>query len=279
MDLTDITEIKKTLKAYGAFANKDLGQHFLVDKGALESIIEAADVQENERIVEVGPGMGILTKELCKKAKEVVALELDRSMIAIVKTTCIKFTNLKVENVDVLKYNTQELGVYKVVANVPYYITSAIIRLFLESENKPEEMVLLIQREVAERICAKPSRMSVLAVSVQFYGNPTIYEVVPRTAFFPAPKVDSAILKIRVYKKPLFDVDKRVFFRIVKAGFHEKRKQLINSLSGGLLLEKEAIEKMLSAAGISPQMRAEGLTMMDWYNLYVAYVEFLGKNN
>ncbi len=273
MDLTDITEIKKTLKAYGAYANKDLGQHFLVDQHSLEAIVEAADVQENDRVVEVGPGMGILTKELCKKAKEVVALELDRSMIAIVKTSCIKHTNLRVENVDVLKYNTDELGDYKVVANVPYYITSAIIRLFLESDNKPEEMVLLIQREVAERICAKPSRMSVLAVSVQFYGNPTIVEVVPRTAFFPAPKVDSAILKIRVYKKPLFDVDKRIFFRIVKAGFHEKRKQLINSLSGGLLLQRDIVEEMLNKAGINPMTRAEGLTMMDWYNLYNVYTE------
>jgi len=273
MDLTDITEIKRTLKAYGAFANKDLGQHFLIDEKSLEGIVEAADIQKSERIVEVGPGMGILTKELCKKAKEVVAIELDRSMIAIVKTSCIKHTNLRVENVDILKYDTSELGEYKVVANLPYYITSAVIRLFLESQNKPEELVILIQREVAERICAKPSRMSVLAVSVQFYGNPSIVEVVPRTAFFPAPKVDSAILKIKVYKKPLFDVDKRIFFRIVKAGFHEKRKQLINSLSGGLLLDKDIVEDMLKTAGINPMIRAEGLAMVDWYNLYKVYLD------
>lgn len=273
MDLTDITDIKRTLKAYGAYANKDLGQHFLVDENSLESIVEAADIQSNERVVEVGPGMGILTKELCKKAKEVVALELDKSMIAIVKTSCIKHTNLRVENVDILKYKTDELGVYKVVANLPYYITSAVIRLFLESANKPEDMVILVQREVAERICAKPSRMSILAVSVQFYGNPSIVEIVPRTAFFPAPKVDSAILKIRVYKKPLFDVDKRIFFRIVKAGFHEKRKQLVNSLSGGLLLQKDIIEDLLGRAGINPMTRAEGLAMIDWYNLYNAYLE------
>lgn len=273
MDLTDITEIKRTLKAYGAYPQKDLGQHFLIDHKSLESIVEAADLTGRERVVEVGPGMGILTKELCKKAKEVLALELDRSMIAIVKTTCIKHTNLKVENVDILKYNTDELGEYKVVANVPYYITSAIIRLFLESSNKPEEMVLLIQREVAERICAKPSRMSVLAVSVQFYSNPSIVEVVPRTAFFPAPKVDSAILKIRVYKKPLFDVDSKLFFRIVKAGFGEKRKQLVNSLSGGLVLSKEVIEDLLKIANVSTTARAESLTMMDWYNIYNAYLQ------
>lgn len=273
MDLTDITEIKRTLKAYGAYANKDLGQHFLIDEKSLEAIVDAADIHENERVVEVGPGMGILTKELCKQAKEVVAVELDRSMIAIVKTSCIKHSNLRVENVDILKYNTDGLGEYKVVANLPYYITSAVIRLFLEASNKPEEMVILIQREVAERICAKPSRMSILAVSVQFYGNPSIVEIVPRTAFFPAPKVDSAILKIRVYKKPLFDVDNKLFFRIVKAGFHEKRKQLINSLSGGLVLEKDIIENMLKIAGVAPTARAESLAMIDWYNLYNAYLE------
>ena len=273
MDLTDITDIKRTLKAYGAYANKDLGQHFLIDNDSLNSIVEAANIHENERVVEVGPGMGILTKELCKRAKEVVAIELDRSMIAIVKTTCIKYKNLQVDNADILKYNTDGLGEYKVVANLPYYITSAVIKLFLESYNKPEEIVVLIQREVAERICAKPSRMSILAVSVQFYGNPSITGIVPRTAFFPAPKVDSAILKIKVYKKPLFDVDSRLFFRIVKAGFHEKRKQLVNSLSGGLTLDRGVIEEMLNLANIKPQTRAEGLAMIDWYNLYNAYLE------
>jgi 16S rRNA (adenine1518-N6/adenine1519-N6)-dimethyltransferase len=273
MDLTDITEIKRTLKAYGAAANKDLGQHFLIDKKALESIVDAAEIQPSEKIIEIGPGMGILTQELCKQAKEVLALEVDRNMIPIVKTTCIKHKNLKVEHADVLRYDTNQLGQYKVVANVPYYITSAILKLFLEADNKPEELVLLVQREVAERVCAKPSRMSILAISVQFYGNPKIVEIVPRASFFPAPKVDSAILKVRVYKKPLFDVDRRIFFRIVKAGFGEKRKQLINSLSGGLLIRKDVVEEMLKKAGINPHARAESLAMIDWYNLYKVYLE------
>ncbi|MEI6266435.1 MAG: 16S rRNA (adenine(1518)-N(6)/adenine(1519)-N(6))-dimethyltransferase RsmA [bacterium] len=273
MDLTDIPEIKRTLKAYGAYPQKDLGQHFLIDHKIIETIVDAADIKSDQLVLEVGPGMGILTQELCKKAKEVLAIELDRSMIAIVKTSCIKYHNLRVENVDILKYNTDELGEYKVVANLPYYITSAVIRLFLESSNKPEELVLLVQREVAERICAKPSRMSVLAVSVQFYGNPSIVDIVPRTAFFPAPKVDSAVLKIKSYKNPLFDVDNRLFFRIVKAGFHEKRKQLINSLSGGLLLRKDIVEVILNEAAVSPQARAESLAMIDWYNIYKAYLK------
>lgn len=271
MELTDISHIKRTLKAYGAYTKKDLGQHFLVDEEALNSIVEAANLSKDDKVVEVGPGMGVLTRELCKRAGKVIALELDRSMIAIVKTSCIKFDNLEVENVDVLKYETEGLGEYKVVANLPYYITSAVLRLFLESSNKPEEMILLVQREVAERICAKPSRMSILAVSVQFYGNPQLVDIVPRTSFFPAPKVDSAILRVKAYKKPLFDVDSHLFFRIVKAGFGEKRKQLINSLSGGLSLNRETTEALLKEAKVNIMARAESLSMLDWYNLYQAY--------
>lgn len=275
MNLTDITEIKRTLKAYGANANKELGQHFLVDEETLKAIVDAAELMKEDKVVEVGPGMGVLTRELCKKAGEVLALEFDKAMISIVKTTCIKEQNLKVENIDVLRFDPSELGKYKLVANLPYYITSAVLRLFLETHNKPEEMVILVQREVAERICAKPSRMSVLAISVQFYGNPQIVEIVPRTSFFPAPKVDSAILRIKVYKKPLFDVDKHLFFRIVKAGFGEKRKQLINSISGGLTLNRETTELLLKEAGIRVIARAESLSMMDWYNLYKAYVKLV----
>jgi 16S rRNA (adenine1518-N6/adenine1519-N6)-dimethyltransferase len=275
MDLTDITDIKRTLKAYGAYTKKDLGQHFLVDAEALATIVDAAEITKEDRVIEVGPGMGVLTRELCKKAKEVLALEFDKAMIAIIKTSCIKYTNLKVENVDVLKFDTSGLGVYKVVANLPYYITSAVIRLFLEAQNKPEEMVLLVQREVAERICAKPSRMSILAVSVQFYGNPQVIDVVPRTSFFPAPKVDSAIIRIKVYRKPLFDVDSRLFFRIVKAGFGEKRKQLTNSLTGGLGLNKETTDLILAEAKVNTMARAESLTMLDWYNIYNAYQKLI----
>jgi len=275
MDFTDIREIKRTLKAYGAHTKKDLGQHFLVNPEALQSIVEAAELTKEDKVLEVGPGMGVLTNELCKHAGEVIALEFDKAMISIVKTSCIKHTNLKVINADVLKFDSSELGQYKLVANLPYYITSPVLRLFLEAENKPDEMVILVQREVAERICAKPARMSILAISVQFYGNPKIVEVIPRTSFFPAPKIDSAILKIRIYKKPLFDVDVPLFFRLVKAGFGEKRKQLINSLSGGLTLNKETTELLLKDAGISTMARAESLAMMDWYNLYKSYLKII----
>ncbi len=277
MNLTDITDIKKTLKAFGAHTKKDLGQHFLIDEKALDKIVEGADISKSDLIVEVGPGMGILTRELCKQANQVIAIELDKTMLSVVKTACIKYANLKVENLDILKFDTSGLKSYKVVSNLPYYITSPTIRMFLEAENKPDEMVILVQREVAERIAAKPGRMSILAISVQYYGNPSIVDIVPRTSFFPAPKVDSAILKIKIYKKPLFDVDKKLFFRIVKSGFSVKRKQLINSLSGGLGLSRMKTERWLVGAGISPQMRAEALSMTEWHSLYLKYQELFGE--
>jgi 16S rRNA (adenine1518-N6/adenine1519-N6)-dimethyltransferase len=279
MDLTDITNIKKTLKAFGAHTRKDLGQHFLIDEKALDKIVETARLSHDDTVIEVGPGMGILTRELCKKSGKVIAVELDTTMLTVLKTACIKYTNLIVENQDILKFDTMKLEKYKLVSNLPYYITSPTIRKFLETENKPEEIVVLVQREVAERIAAKPSRMSILAVSVQFYGDPQVISIVPRTSFFPAPKVDSAILKIKVYKRPIFDVDPRLFFRIVKAGFGEKRKQLINSLSGGMGLNKEYTNNWLKQSNIDPQMRAEALTMTDWQELYNNYVELFHEKN
>jgi 16S rRNA (adenine1518-N6/adenine1519-N6)-dimethyltransferase len=268
MDLTDITNIKKTLKTFGTHTKKDLGQHFLIDEKALDKIVETANLTKDDKVIEVGPGMGILTRELCQNAGEVIAIELDSTMLSVVKTACIKHDNLRVENQDILKLDTSKLKNYKVVSNLPYYVTSPTIRMFLEAENKPEEMVLLVQREVAERIAAKPGRMSILAVSVQFYGDPVIVGIVPRASFFPAPKVDSAILKIKVYKKPIFNVETKRFFQIVKAGFGEKRKQLINSLAGGMKLNRAEVEKWLAKSEINPQMRAEALSMTDWHELY-----------
>jgi len=275
MDLTDITNIKKILRTFGAYSRKELGQHFLIDESALDTILETAKVTDKDTIVEVGPGMGILTRELLKRAKKVIAVELDETMIQVLKTACMKYTNLIIENKDILKFNPDNLGPYKVVSNLPYYITSPTIRRFLEAENKPTEMILMMQKEVADRICAKPSRMSILAVSVQFYGDPVNVATIPRASFFPAPQVDSAIVKIKVYKKPLFDVDNAVFFKIVKAGFGEKRKQLINSLSGGLLLNKDTVENILMSANVSKEARAESLSLTEWHDIYLSYLEAL----
>lgn len=274
MKLTTIIDIKKTLKTFGVYANKEIGQHFLIDEKVLDKIIETADIDNNDVILEIGPGLGILTKELCKRSKEVVAIELDESMIPVVKTSCLKNSNLKVVNANALEFDLSTFYNYKVVSNLPYYITSPLIKKFLTSDYQPTEMILLVQKEVAERICAKPSRMSILAISVQFYGNPSLVDIVKKESFYPTPKVDSAILKIRVYKKPLFNVDQKLFFRLVKAGFGEKRKQMINSFSGGMSLGKDEVEKIFKMAGIDPQYRAESLSMTDWGKIYQSYCEF-----
>lgn len=276
MDLTNILELKKLLRTYGAWPNKDLGQHFLTDKDVLEKMIETADLNKNDIVVEVGPGIGIMTKELTKRAKKVFAVEIDQKIAEILSTICIEHPNLKIVRGDIRDFSPKGIGRYKVVANLPYYITSHVIKKFLEEKNKPQTITVLIQREVAERICAKPGRMSVLAIAVQFYGQPEIRGLVSPLAFFPPPKVYSAVLKIKVFKAPLFDdVDPKIFFRLVKAGFGEKRKMLSNAMSGGLGIEKEMADKLLKGAGVEPMLRAERLSLDDWRRIYLVFTKYL----
>lgn len=276
MDLTNILELKKLLRTYGAWPNKDLGQHFLTDTNVLDKMMESADLTASDVVVEVGPGIGIMTKELTKKAKKVYAVEIDPKIAEILSTICIQYPNLKIVRGDIRDFSPKGIGRYKVVANLPYYITSHVIKKFLEEKNKPQTITVLIQREVAERICSKPGRMSVLAVAVQFYGQPEIKGLVSPLAFFPPPKVYSAILKIKVFKEPLFEgVDPKVFFRLVKAGFGEKRKMLANSMSGGLGLEKATAEKLLKGAGVEPMLRAERLSLDDWRRIYMVFTKYL----
>lgn len=272
MNLGEIRKIKDVLSMYGAKANTDLGQHFLFEQKYLDQIVEAAEPLEGKKILEIGPGMGVLTLRLTKKASEVIAVEVDPKMVEILKTACIKCTNLTVKTMDIMQFDPSDLGVYKVVANVPYYITSKILRKFLEEKNKPSEMVLLVQKEVAERICATPNRMSVLSISVQFYGNAKMVGIVPREAFYPTPQVSSAIIKITTYKSPIFsDVEPIKFFALVKAGFGEKRKQLSNSLLGFGPYEKEEIITKLKKVGINPERRAETLSLAEWRMIYKEY--------
>ena len=285
MDLTNILELKKLMRTYGAWPNKDLGQHFLTDKNVLEKIVETAEVGKSDVVVEVGPGLGILTRELCGRAKKVYAIEIDPKIAEILSTSCVSYRNLNIIREDVRKFDPQGIGRYKVVANLPYYITSHVIRKFLEAKNKPETLTVLIQREVAERICAKPGRMSVLAAAVQFYSAPEIVELVSPMAFFPSPKVYSAVLKIKVFKEPLFeDINKKIFFRLIRAGFGEKRKMIANSMSGSLNLEKKLIEQLLRKAGVEPMLRPERLTLDDWHRIYLVFTKYLnleaiyGKN-
>ncbi|OIP25581.1 ribosomal RNA small subunit methyltransferase A [bacterium CG2_30_37_16] len=267
MNLTNINQLKIILKAHNMWAKKSLGQHFLIDEKALAKIIEASDISAEDTILEIGPGLGVLTRELLKHAGQVVAVEFDPKMAELLSSS-ISSKKIIVKNEHILKFNTAILPKnYKVVANLPYYITSPIIRNFLEAKNKPKSMTLLIQKEVAERIVSSPPN-SVLAVAIQYYGKPEIVDIVPASSFWPAPKVDSAIINIDVNKKlPLIGKEKD-FFRVVKAGFGERRKKLVNSLTGGLQISKEETIKILGESGIGIDARAEELSLDDWLSLY-----------
>jgi len=254
-----------------------LGQNFLVDEGILKKIVEAAELSKNDIVLEVGPGIGNLTVELAKSVKKVIAVEKDQDLVRILKELldCWKVRNVRIVEGDIRKIENCKLKIencYKVVANIPYYLTSPLIRKFLEASNAPKEMILMVQKEVAQRICAKPPKMSILAVSVQFYAKPEIISFVSKKSFWPQPKVDSAIIKI----KPLINADKRLinadlFLKTVKTGFSQPRKQLANNLSNGLKMDKGKVKNWLLKNNIQPTQRAETLTIEDWLKLLKSY--------
>jgi 16S rRNA (adenine1518-N6/adenine1519-N6)-dimethyltransferase len=281
-----LTRTKKLLKAYDLHARKGLAQHFLVDGGVVKQILAAAELSPSDTIIEVGPGLGVLTEELVRGVGRVIAIELDQRLAGLLKEKMASSDNLTVINEDVLKTDAAQLlaplGVfdYKVVANLPYYITGAVIRHFLEASLKPRLMVIMVQREVAKQITAKPGEMSLLSVSVQFYGAPKIAAKVPARAFYPAPDVDSAVLRIDVYPEPKVAVNNvDEFFRLVKAGFSANRKQLVNSLANGLVLPKTEVLPFLEKAGIDPKRRAETLNIEEWGQLFNVYREQGGYDN
>jgi len=266
-----LAETRRLLRQSDLRARKGLGQHFLTNAEVLETIIAAAELDSDDLVVEVGPGLGILTRELAQKAGGVVAIELDDKLAALLKKTLASFNNVTIVNGDVLRIEPEELVKgrgYKVVANLPYYITSPVLRHFLEASAKPKAMVVMVQKEVAEAIAAKPGDMSLLSVSVQFYGEPKIITSVSPESFYPAPEVSSAILKIDIYPQPKVDVDEAGFFDTVRAGFAAPRKQLANSLAKGLGREKSAVLPFLQKAKIDPQRRAETLSIAEWANLF-----------
>jgi 16S rRNA (adenine1518-N6/adenine1519-N6)-dimethyltransferase len=248
-----------------------LGQNFLRDEKVLEKIIAAADLKADDVVIEVGPGEGILTEKLAGKCKRVTAIEIDNNLVGLLRNKLSNKKNVEIINENVLKINIPELlgseaSKYKVIANLPYYITSPIIRLFLEAEFPPEEMLLMVQKEVAERIVAKPGKMSVLAVSVQYSAHPKMLFEVSRQAFEPIPEVDSAVIKLTYNLQPTTNNQEEAknFFRVVRAGFSAKRKMLVNNLSNSFHLDKKEIEKKLKKAGINPTARAQELSVQDW---------------
>ena len=259
------------LKRYNLRAHRGLGQNFLQDPLALEKIVSAAEIQRTDTVLEIGPGLGSLTRYLAVSAKEVVAVELDPNLLPPLKAVLSPYQNIRLIHGDILKLSPKELILendYIVVANIPYYITSAVIRHLLENETKPRRIVLTVQKEVAQRICEEPGDMSLLALSVQIYGKPRIAAHIPADAFFPAPKVDSAVLCVDIYPSPLIKEELlETFFKLIKAGFSQKRKTLRNSLSAGLHISPTNAADLLTRANIDPQRRAETLSIEEWERL------------
>ena len=252
---------------------KYLGQNFLQDEEVLEAIITAADLKSTDTVLEVGPGRGVLTRELIKHAKEVIAVEKDSSLLGPLKLEFDQIKNIKIINDDILKFHLEKNlpTDYKVVANIPYYLTSKLFQYFLESSHQPKLLILMVQKEVGERVVASPGELSILGISVQIYSDVEIIRHVSKESFWPVPEVDSVILRIIPKNKyPEID-DKKLFFRIIKMAFAGKRKQLQNSLANGLKLPKEKILDYLTKAQINPVMRPQDLSIEDWIRLFSVF--------
>lgn len=282
-----LAQTRGLLRHFDLKARKGLGQHFLIDREVLGLITSAAELTPADVIMEVGPGLGILTQELARQAGWVVAIELDSKLATILKQTLASFDNVTIINEDILEIepaallNEQKTRFpraintpfsYKVVANLPYYIASPVLRHFLEASLKPQIMVVMVQKEVAAAIVAEPGQMSLLSISVQFYGEPRIISYVPAQSFYPEPEVDSAILRVDLFPQPAVAVaDKESFFDLVRAGFTASRKQICNSLAQGLELPKAEVLSLLGRASIVPRRRAETLTLDEWAQLWQVF--------
>jgi 16S rRNA (adenine1518-N6/adenine1519-N6)-dimethyltransferase len=238
----------------------------------LQQIVDAAELEQADQVLEVGAGTGVLTRELARVASRVVAVELEQDMLTLLEKTTRGYNNVEIIARNLLYLEPREIfseARYKLVANLPYYITAPTFRHFLESANPPRSLVVMVQYEVAQRIVAAPGDLSLLGVSVQFYGQPRIITRVPARAFYPAPKVDSAILRVDVYEQaPLTPRERDGFFRVVQAGFSERRKQVHNSLAHGLHCKDEVVREWLAAAGIEVHRRAETLSIEEWLRLW-----------
>jgi len=270
-------DVPALLRQYSLRPDKKLGQNFLIDGSALERVVEAAGVRTSDTVLEIGPGLGSLTRYLALSADRVIAVELDGRLLPALRQVLSPYQNVHVVEGDILGFNPVDLigsqanlaagpvESYRVVANIPYYITSALIRHLLEADARPVCMVLTVQKEVAERICASPGEMNLLALSVQVYAQPKLVSSIPAGAFYPTPNVDSAVVRMDLYSEPVIPLSRLDdFFRLAKAGFSQKRKTLRNSVSGGMRWPKEQTAKLLLSAGIDPMRRAETLDLAEW---------------
>lgn len=262
------SQIKNILKEVDIKANKILGQNFLINQGVVEDMLEAADIKDGDTVLEVGPGLGILTKEIIKKNCKILAIEKDKNLIPYLENKFKDNKNIEIRQSDILreKINFKD---YKIIANLPFYLTSRFLRIFLEYENKPSVMVLLMQREVAERVIAENNNTSVLSIACSLYADAKIIRSVSRRAFYPKPDVDCAVIKFNVFDKPKYKIeDIELFFKIVKAGFSARRKQIHNNLSSGLVISGDKIKNILEKAKIDPTRRAQTLSLEEWVKLY-----------
>ncbi len=266
-------EVKKLLRQSGLKARKVLGQHFLIDKAVLETIITAAELLPEDSVIEVGPGLGVLTVELARQAGHVLAVELDTKLTSFLKHRLSHWPNVTIINTDILKTSPSQLlkgrASYKVVANLPYYITSPVLHYFIEASTKPLLMVVTVQKEVGEAIVAGPGEMTALAVSLQVYSKSRIVAFVPPQSFYPPPKVDSAVVRFDLLPQPAVEVaDIRSFLEFVRYGFRSPRKQLRNSLAQGLRLKPSEAASLLAEAGIESERRPATLNLKEWESLY-----------
>lgn len=269
-------DVRGLLAQWNIRPHKGLGQNFIIDQAALNKIVAAAELTRSDTVLEIGAGLGTLTERLAREAGRVVAVELDARLMPVLHSVLSGFDNVTLIQGDILALDPTALVdisgpaplvpcPYKVVANLPYYITSAVLRHLLEARARAQRMVITVQREVAERIAARPGEMSLLAVSVQFYGRPQILFRIRPGSFYPSPEVESAVVQIDAYDAPpvaVKDVDE--FFRVVRAGFARRRKQLRNTLAAGLGLSPDEVAARLQEIGIDPRRRAETLSLEEW---------------
>lgn len=265
-------ETQMLLNQYGLRANKRLGQNFLINEQIIKEIIEKSNINENDTVLEIGPGLGSLTKELIKNAKKVIAVELDENMVNILKAR-FDNQNLEIINDDILKLDLNEItkkyGKIKIVANLPYYITTPIIMKLLEEEYDIETITVMVQKEVGERLCAIPGgkEYGAITLTVNYYSNAKIIINVPKNNFIPSPEVDSCVIKLDILKVPPIELkDKKRFFRLIKNAFSQRRKTINNSLASGEF-SKEDILKVLNKLNIDIKLRAEDLSIQDFANI------------
>ena len=270
-DVSSVARVKRLLGRYGLRPRKSLGQHFLVDESALRRIADAADLQKEETVIEVGPGLGVLTRELLQRVRRVIAVEKDERMAGLLRKELSSQAQLTVVAADVLSVrpddllaNAGGLSEYKVVANLPYYVAAPILRHFLEAKAQPRLLVALLQKEVAQGVAAGPGKMTMLSVAMQLYATPRLMGLVRAGSFYPPPKVDSAIVRLDVRPAPAVATDPGRFFDVVRAGFSAPRKQIANSLSKGLGTGRAEVADALAAAEVSGQRRAESLSLEEW---------------